>query len=235
MNIEEKYSLEYRESKNFAGRKFLWPCEDTVTWKQFSKTGYFGDVPYLFYDFPNVISQLIPEHKRNLVVQAGGNGGIYPWLYSKSFKEVITFEPVPRWFICLDKNVQESNVKKFNSALGNSEEPISMVINNNIARGSSNLGAMRVELGGTIPQIKLDSLNIMPDLIHLDVEGFEGEALLGAVETIKKAKPIIVVETNDCGDRYGWPKERLHDLIINFGYKKLVDWQHDIAYCPIDY
>jgi FkbM family methyltransferase len=234
MNINKKYNLEYRQSKNFPGKDFLWPAEDSVTWKQFAKTGYFEGVSYLFYDFPNVISQLLPENKKNLVIQAGGNGGIYPWLYSKTFKEVVTFEPVPRWFMCLDKNIPETNVKKFNSAIGNSEEPITMVINTEIARGDKNLGAMRVELGGEIPQIKIDSLNLAPDLIHLDIEGFEGEALLGARATIEKFKPIIVVETNDCGDKYGWPKQRLHDLIISFGYKVLIDWDHDIAYCPVD-
>ena len=230
MKFNKTHNLEYRQSKNFPNKDFLWPAEDSATWKQFSKSGHFKGVPYLFYDFPNIISQLLPENKKNLVIQAGGNGGIYPWLYSKTFKEVYTFEPVPRWFMCLDKNIQEPNVKKFNAALGNSETPITMVINTDISRGDRNLGAMRVELGGEISQIRIDSLNISPDLIHLDVEGFEGEALLGAIETINRSKPIIVVETNDCGDKYGWPKERLHELILSFGYEVLLDWNHDIAY-----
>jgi len=42
--------------------------------------------------------------------------------------------------------------------------------------------------------IKIDDLNLKPDLIKLDIEGYEYKALLGAVKTIKKFKPIIYIE-----------------------------------------
>ena len=231
MNKLEKLSLDYRSSKNFPGQQFLWPKEDTVTWKQFAKSGYFHDIPYLVYNFPNIISDLIPEEKRNLVIQAGGNGGIFPYLYAERFKEVITFEPDERWFFCLDHNITKKNVKKINAALGNSNDLVSMENNPDIARSTTNLGARRVHLGeGTINQIKIDSLNLNPDLIHLDIEGFEGEELLGAAETIHRSKPLIVVEMNGNGNHYGWPNEKIHSLILSFGYEKIVDWHHDIAY-----
>lgn len=231
MNKLEKLSLDFRSSKNFQGQEFLWPKEDTVTWKQFAKRGYFDDIPYLVHDFPNIISDLIPEEKRNLVIQAGGNGGIFPWLYADRFKEVITCEPDERWFFCLDYNVKKENVRKINAALGNSNTLISMENNPDISRSTTNLGARRVNLeGGTIKQIRIDDLNISPDLIHLDIEGFEGEALLGAAETIRRSKPMIVLEMNGNGDHYGWPNERIDELVRSFGYKKIVDWHHDIAY-----
>lgn len=229
-DFDKSLRLEFRENKIFSNQKFLWPEEDKATWKQFSRPTPFGDIPYLFYDFPNIISELIPLDKRKLVIQAGGNGGIYPIQYSKLFSEVITFEPEPRWFYCLDYNVKESNVKKINAAIGNSNENISMVINSEIARGNTNLGAMRVEIGGVIPQVKIDSFNINPDLIHLDIEGFEGEALLGAAETIKRCKPLIVIETNECGNKYGWPKKRIDKLLKSFNYSIVKDWAHDAAY-----
>ena len=42
--------------------------------------------------------------------------------------------------------------------------------------------------------IKIDNLNLKPDLIKLDIEGYEYKALLGSVKTIKKFKPIIYIE-----------------------------------------
>jgi FkbM family methyltransferase len=57
----------------------------------------------------------------------------------------------------------------------------------------------RSEIGDgiVVKQVKLDT--IMPkstkiDLIHLDLEGYEFEALLGAKEIIERDKPIIVLE-----------------------------------------
>ena len=46
--------------------------------------------------------------------------------------------------------------------------------------------------------IMLDSLQLKPDLIHLDIEGHEKWALKGARETIDKYSPAVVLEcTND--------------------------------------
>ena len=40
----------------------------------------------------------------------------------------------------------------------------------------------------------IDSLNLNPDLIQLDVEGFEENALKGAFDTIMRSRPIIIIE-----------------------------------------
>ncbi len=57
----------------------------------------------------------------------------------------------------------------------------------------------RSEIGDgiTIKQAKLDTIipkSTKIDLIHLDLEGYEFEALLGAKEIIERDKPIIVLE-----------------------------------------
>jgi hypothetical protein len=53
------------------------------------------------------------------------------------------------------------------------------------------------ELGETVKIVKLDSVipkNSKISLIHLDLEGYEFEALIGAKEIIQRDKPIIVLE-----------------------------------------
>ena len=70
----------------------------------------------------------------------------------------------------------------------------------------------------------IDNLNLHGcDLIQLDVEGYELNALLGAIETIKKYKPVLCIEFCEKWlNRYNDSSEKVLDLIYSLGYK-LVD------------
>ena len=77
---------------------------------------------------------------------------------------------------------------------------------------------------GYTPTIVVDNLNLPGcDLIQLDVEGYELNALLGAVETIKKYKPVLCIEFCEKWlNRYNNSLEKVLDLVHSLGYK-LVD------------
>src|SRR5690348_7833841 len=47
-----------------------------------------------------------------LVIQAGGNCGMYPVLFSQLFEQVYTFEPDPLNFYTLVQNCQSDNIVK---------------------------------------------------------------------------------------------------------------------------
>ena len=47
----------------------------------------------------------------------------------------------------------------------------------------------------TVPMSRFDDLDIKPDVIKMDVEDHEFEALSGATETLKNTKPFIIVES----------------------------------------
>jgi len=44
--------------------------------------------------------------------------------------------------------------------------------------------------------IKLDQLNLKPDIIKIDIQGHEMNALKGLIKTIKKYRPLLLVEFN---------------------------------------
>lgn len=127
---------------------------------------------------------------KNLCVQAGGNIGFYPKFLSKIFEKVITFEPEPLNYQCLLLNTQDcSNIESHQAALGAENKNVSLVFDNN------NCGGHRVEGDGNIKMVRLDDLELKElDLLYLDCEGYEGEAISGALQTIKKFNPIICVE-----------------------------------------
>lgn len=135
------------------------------------------------------------KHVKNTrkCVQAGGNVGVWPKKLSGTFETVYTFEPDPENFNCLCRNCPEHNIIKINAGLGSSHELIT-VKPPNIAE-ENNCGAYQVHAGGHVPVFRIDDLNLDEcDLIYLDIEGYELFALHGAIETIKKFRPVISLE-----------------------------------------
>lgn len=128
--------------------------------------------------------------KFNVVLQAGGNQGMYPRLLAEKFKAVYTFEPDPLNFFCLTQNCQIDTIVKIQAALGNNNSLLK------IARSAmSNTGMHRMEPNGFITQIQIDNIDFPElDLILLDVEGYEANILDGAIATLRRHKPVVVCE-----------------------------------------
>lgn len=126
-------------------------------------------------------------------VQAGGCLGMYPRMLATRFKHVYTFEPDPLSFFVLVNNLQVDNVSAFNAALG---ETVSRIRVERVAQ--DNVGMNKVQhdhQGSRILQLTIDSLNLDAcDLILLDIEGSEIHAIRGAVETIRRHRPVIACE-----------------------------------------
>lgn len=128
--------------------------------------------------------------KRDVVICAGGNQGMYPRLFSDIFKTVYTFEPDPLNFHCLVNNCQKDNIIKMNCALGAKPQMVHVV-----RESMTNTGMHTIREEGIVPQLTIDSFAFTDiDFIQLDVEGLEIEVLRGAIESIKKFKPIISAE-----------------------------------------
>jgi len=137
----------------------------------------------------------------DVVVQAGGCMGMYPRFYCNYFEQVYTFEPNPTNFEVLSMNLTDK-IEAKQCALGlGTEENVDVRLTNK----TTNMGACSIidekdpgqTLKGNIPVISIDSLNLHKcDLIHLDVEGYEPYCILGAINTIEKFKPVIVLETS---------------------------------------
>lgn len=168
---------------------------------------------------------------KNVVVQAGGNLGFFPHFYAKEFKTVYTFEPDPRSFNCLARNVPEENVIKINMAL--SEKTGKWV---DILSNKEHIGMTRLhpEKTGIIPTIALDDMNLPEcDLIQYDMEGYELFALRGSIKTIKRFMPVISIEKYGHSKKYNVEENELDNLLVNeLGYKQVKKVYGDYIYIP---
>jgi FkbM family methyltransferase len=76
----------------------------------------------------------------------------------------------------------------------------------------------------TVRQTTIDSLGLERlDLLKLDVEGMEAEALQGAAETIARCKPILFVETIKSD------KEAIAAALTNEGYRVMPNGMNVLA------
>lgn len=189
---------------------------------------------HIINDWNNYWSKVIDiVPNKNCVVQAGGHFGLYAIILSKMFNEVYTFEPENNNFHCLTVNCLKNvrpNIYKFEAALGATSG--STYIEHAYTSGQHRINHdglvdHRDELFNRTFYIKKPILNIDSlclescDLIFLDLEGYEPYALIGALETIKKYRPVIFVENYFDG------QEKLNstlDMLINlYGYQYYTD------------
>jgi FkbM family methyltransferase len=146
-----------------------------------------------------------------VMVQAGGNWGWWPRVFGLRFETVYTFEPDAVCFACLAANTaSQLNVVRFQAALGNERKLI------DLERDTDTTGNQHVAGPGIYPTLCLDDLQLpRVDLLYLDVEGEEDNAVHGARETILRCRPVVIFE----GDEKYDPQRMTEAYLMSLGYK----------------
>ena len=155
-----------------------------------------SDVNEVFCDkIYQIYKEFIPK-KEQVVADIGAQYGDYAILCSKVYKaKVYTFEPLPDNFKEIEENIKlndltEKEVKAFNVALSDENKEKYITFDGDMANSIGKGKKIRIKFR------TLDSYKIKPDIIKIDVEGFEVNVLRGAIKTIKKYKPKIIIETH---------------------------------------
>lgn len=181
--------------------------------------GFVGDDTCLrwnVWDLANLEAALALTPGRKVAVQAGGNLGVFAAKLSETFEAVYTFEPDALLFPMLVANAPQENIVRIQAALG---QCASFIGTQRTTPKDTHAGVTHVAGPGIIPTLRLDALALPAcDLIYLDIEGYELFALHGAEETIRRHKPTIAVEVNNCVDRYGYTRADLEAFLTSLGY-----------------
>ena len=169
------------------------------------------------------------------IIDIGAHVGFWAKDFAKKCKKLHCFEPHPINFECLQKNLNNldddsADVILYKCALGDIHQPVYMhFIEHNTGEThvaeelrESFYNGTYVEGKANAEMYTLDSFNLSPDFIKIDVEHYEMKVLKGAIETLKSSRPYILLETNE---------SIIEKFIIDLGYKVLYK-DKDRLYAP---
>lgn len=166
------------------------------------------------------------------VLDVGANIGSYTRGFSRAVGpdgRVIALEPVPITFqlLCRHVNDLQDNVTLLNVAASD-RSGIAEMNMPRLGSGLANLYQSSIAKNGSIKvlTIPLDALSVAEPirLIKVDVEGHELNVLRGAIQLIRRDRPILILE----GDR-----ESFSNLLTPMGYKRIhTSGSPNVVYMP---
>ena len=225
----------FRKTKYARRRERFEPYEVTCDFDDFSCRMWISDpLAKKWYDRPTLGNTKELEFTKKQVVSpndvvfdCGCHQGLTTLLFSNwvgSEGKVVSFEALPENYEVLCKNIELNNVKNvecIHAAVGSNQGKINLDprFNSNVSTG---------KFGLQVPMVKLDEFaSYKPNLLKIDVEGYEAEVLKGAKQ-ILSTKPKIVLELHDKKrlQKFGTSYEEIFSLIGYENYRTLILTEH---------
>ena len=190
---------------------------------------YLGESDFEFFKFVN-------KKQTELFLDVGANDGISALtfrLYNQDYK-ILSIEPDSKHNRALNNiKRKDKNFEFQNIGLGNKNETKKLYIPecngvyigqlaslikdeafNNVPKiiSQKNISSKVKIIEKNIEIKTIDSMNLQPEIIKIDVEGFESQVLEGGIETIKKKKPFLMIEINDVSVK------KVCSILLELGY-----------------
>ena len=158
--------------------------------------------------------------KRRVAIDGGANVGLWSSVFAAHFEQVHALEPVHENVQIIKLNCKAKNLRVHEMALYNKKGQQAFTVNSsnyaNIVKEPSQKEQVFFKTA------RIDDFNFKHvDLIKLDVDGCEMQALEGAERTIARWHPVLSIEIKLL-DRKKLRK-KLTDLGYHFVYKTEVD------------
>lgn len=178
-----------------------------------------------FSDMGFVLHFLRPH---DLFCDVGANIGEYTILASAAIgSRSISFEPVGSTYAELKRNIAMNQITTLvdarQMAVGAEHSQVHLSTNQD-TQNHVLVGAELID-GGLAAQVEADSLDDIlgenaPQLLKVDVEGWEHEVFQGAAKLLLDPRlSSVIVELNQSGERYGFSDEAIHQKLLEHGFE----------------
>lgn len=193
--------------------------------------------------------ELLDECDAPVVYDVGANCGYFSLRAAGRARAVYAFEPASETFETLARNVERNrlgHVVPLRAGLSDrrghgdlhlysSSGDNSLYERTIVNRRVGLVGSERVSLSRLDDVVREEGL-LAPDLIKIDAEGSEPKVLSGAIETLRRHHPTILMEHNaPLAADAGYTLDQIVALLAPLGYRltALTDDQHDIRLHPV--
>jgi len=162
-----------------------------------------------------------------VVYDVGSFEGLLALYFASRAKQVICFEPNSRNHSRLTDNIQVNGFRNLivrKTGIGDSPQEIKLVWNPEMPGGASAEAATATHLGQTVPDAHTEVIPITtldaeaeeqklpaPDLIKIDIEGWELNALKGAQGLLKAHMPALYLEMH--GETMADKRRKVKDIV----------------------
>jgi FkbM family methyltransferase len=189
---------------------------------------------YLFFGFSDVgidkLFSLCDENSKVLDVGANIGWTVLNLARIAKHGKVLGFEPDPYNFDRCRENITLNNfenVNVFPVGLGNKNDRVNMEVRTPSNRGGNRIAPSNSQDARPVDIVKLDDFAPVKelggvDLIKMDVEGYELNALRGAEQLLRKYKPILFIELDDNNLKdQGDSAHALIRFLLEIGYQQI--------------
>jgi FkbM family methyltransferase len=165
-------------------------------------------------------------------IDGGAHVGSWVPRLAAAFPRVIAFEPCPENFALLQANTQGlRGVELRQAALGATAGEARL---QRVPEPGANSGQWAIaEAGEPVCVETVDGLGLADlSLLKLDLEGYELPALTGARETLRRCRPVVVLEEAGWGRLHGIPDRAATAFLIGLGFRPFHWSGQDVVFMP---
>jgi len=180
------------------------------------------------YHYDRLLKALQYTKGFDTAVDVGAHVGLWSMHLAERFNQVWAFEPNWDNYECLKKNVP-SNVITETFALGAIHGELKL---NCIGDNSGKTHVSNAPMTNTVLSRPLDYYDLNIDFLKIDVEGYELLVLRGAVETLMRCKPTVVIEDGppELAARYGIDSREASKFLKSLGATQQANIRHDYIF-----
>ena len=176
---------------------------------------------------------IVPKDDK-ILIDVGASIGDWSLFVGKKGKRVYAFEPSPKSFrVLLERTKDYPNIHSYSYALGEIDTMGRMGLAAFSLSGTMDEEIKGLHKGGTIDVVvrSLDSLNLSNvGVIKIDTEGYETPILLGAIKTINREKPLLIIEihraTGKAWQTFTLELQRISSILRDLDYSWITRYRY---------